>query len=791
MATTVLPPPVKSRTTRRPPWRSPDGQPSYARPALLVITAFSVVLYAWGIEHSQFHSFYANAVRSMTESWKGFFFGSFDPGNSITLDKLPGFLWPQALSARVFGFHPWALTLPQVIEGVASVPVLFRVVRRWAGANAALIACVAFLTTPVAAGLFRTAVEDPAFTLCLLLAADATGRAAERGRLRPLLMAGVWVGLGFQAKMLEAWAVLPALAVVHLLSAPIPRRRRLAHVGLAGLVMVAVSASWVLAVTLTPAKDRPYVDGTTDNSALSMVVGYNFLNRFSSLGISAASTGSVSATQGGGGHRAGGTARQGAGDGGAAVTGGGFGGFGDAGAEARGGGGGGGAGRRTTHAGGAGAVRARTGAATGAGTGAGAGAGQAGPAAGRFGGGGRGGGFGGFGGGQGWSKMFSASLTSQTGWLYPFAAIALVCGLLWRGRRPRTDRLRAGFLLWGIWLVTYFLVFSAGSVDGHTYYMGVVAVPLAALTGAGATAMWRAHRSGGRSAWALPGAVAATVAWGAYICLQFTSFAPWLAPVMITLGAVGVVLLVLGRFGSRLGRLRRVAVTGLLTGLAAMLLAPSAWAVQVFAPSSGGMTSMMGAVGPTTPGAQGGRRGQGMPWTQMAGGARNALGAPAQKDRTPGAPSSRTESMRGARQGGGMAGFRGMDSGRLTQAQRQLLDYATARKGKAEYVFATLSWSAASPYILDTGAHVLPLGGFTGQVPFPTLAEFQRMTGTGQLRYVMLDSGGGRGGFGGMGAFFGAAAGRNGTVSGISAWVSSKCVTVHDVPSLYDCAPRH
>ena len=313
MATKVHAPKASTGADRRAPWRSPADQPAYARPALLLLAVLAAVLYAWGMNHSQYHSFYATAVRSMTESWKSFFYGSFDPGNSITLDKLPGFLWPQALSARIFGFHPWALTLPQVVEGVASLLLLHRLVRRWAGVNAALIAATAFLLTPVAVGLFRTAVEDPAFTLCPLLAAEATQRAARNGRLRPLLLAGVWVGLGFQDKMLEAWAVLPALALVYLISAPITLRRRLAHLGLSAVVMTVVSASWILAVTLTPAKDRPYVDGTTNNSAFSMVVGYNFLNRFSSLGISAAATGSVSATQGGGGGHGGRYAAQRAG----------------------------------------------------------------------------------------------------------------------------------------------------------------------------------------------------------------------------------------------------------------------------------------------------------------------------------------------------------------------------------------------------------------------------------------------------------------------------------------------
>ncbi|MFY4719702.1 glycosyltransferase family 39 protein [Streptomyces sp. LaBMicrA B280] len=302
MATNVLDAAAAPGTGRRAPWKTPVGEPSYARPALLLLTVLAAVFYAWGITHSQYHTFYADAARSMTGSWKAFFYGSFDPANSITLDKSPGFLWPQALSARLLGFHPWTLTLPQVLEGVASLLVLYRLVHRWAGTHAALLAATAFLVTPVAVGLFRTSVEDPAFTLCLLLAAEATQRAARAGRPLPLLLAGVWVGAAFQAKMLEAWAVLPALALVYLVSAPLALRRRLAHLGLAALVTTAVSASWMLAVTLVPAKDRPYVDGTTNNSAFSMVVGYNFLNRFGSLGISAAATGSVSATQGGG-HR--------------------------------------------------------------------------------------------------------------------------------------------------------------------------------------------------------------------------------------------------------------------------------------------------------------------------------------------------------------------------------------------------------------------------------------------------------------------------------------------------------
>ncbi|MFB6566718.1 glycosyltransferase family 39 protein [Streptomyces noursei] len=709
MATTVL-----DRTTptgaapRRAPWRSPVGQPAYARPALLVLAVLAAVLYAWGINHSQYHTFYANAARSMTESWKAFFYGSFDPGNSITLDKLPGFLWPQALSARIFGFHPWALTLPQVLEGVASLLVLYRVVRRWAGDHAALIAGGAFLLTPVAVGLFRTSVEDPLFTLCVLLAAEATQRAAAAGRVGPLVLAGVWVGVGFQSKMLEAWAVLPALALVYLLSAPVALRRRLAHLALSALVMTAVSASWMVAVALTPAQDRPYVDGTTNNSAFSMVVGYNFLNRFSSLGVSAASTGSISATRGGGGH-------------------------------------GGGA-----HDGGRGtgpsqALRSQRAAAPGhdaphapqqiTGSGTSHAPAERHPAtaalpqhtA-------RGGGPGGFGGGSqdGWGKMFGPSLASQTGWLYPFAAVAVVCGLLWRRGRPRTDRIRAGFALWGTWLATYFLVFSAGSVGGHTYYMGVIAVPLAALTGGGTVALWRAYRAGGRRSWVLPGAVAATAAWGAFLASEFPTFLPWLAPAVGALGLAAVALLVLARPGGpRTGG--RLALAGLAASLAALLLAPGAWAVQVLNPAYG--SSGMGAVGPS--GMRGGHGGHG-------------------SSKWPG-------------NGHGKGGF-GASTGQLSAEQRALLAYTTAHRGTSRYAFATDGWNGASPYILATGAHVLALGGFSGQVPFPTEPQFQHLVDTGAVRFVLLGTGRGAGTpFGGGSAT---------TAARIADWVRTDCPRV-------------
>jgi 4-amino-4-deoxy-L-arabinose transferase-like glycosyltransferase len=262
------------------PWRSPADQPAWARPALLAIAVLAAVAYAWGMASASVEPFYGAAARSMSESWHDFIFGAFDPAGTVTVDKLPGALWVQALSLRIFGFHFWALVLPQVIEGTATVLVLYRAVRRLAGPVAGITAAAVLAVTPITVLLSRGNVSDSLLILLLVLAADATSAALANGSLRQLLLAGVWVGLAFQAKMIQAWLVLPALAAAYLLAAPAARlRTRCAHVALAGLVTVVVSLSWMTAVTLVPTQDRPYADGSANDSVYTQVFDYNGLGR--------------------------------------------------------------------------------------------------------------------------------------------------------------------------------------------------------------------------------------------------------------------------------------------------------------------------------------------------------------------------------------------------------------------------------------------------------------------------------------------------------------------------------
>jgi 4-amino-4-deoxy-L-arabinose transferase-like glycosyltransferase len=259
-------------------WRPLVSQPVWARPALfalIVVAGFAYALNATG----NLEIYYAAAVRSMSMSWHDFFFASFDPAGTVTVDKLPGALWVQALSVRVFGVHAWALVAPQVVEGIASVVVLYRLVHRLAGQVAGILAAGVLVISPATVALNRGNVPDTLMILLVLLAADATVRAIITERFRSLVWAGVLVGLAFQAKMIEAWLILPALAVAYLLAARGSRRRRGVRLGLAGLVVVVVSLSWMLVVSLWPASSRPYVDGSHDNSIFSQVFVYNGFGR--------------------------------------------------------------------------------------------------------------------------------------------------------------------------------------------------------------------------------------------------------------------------------------------------------------------------------------------------------------------------------------------------------------------------------------------------------------------------------------------------------------------------------
>ncbi|TCK19896.1 glycosyltransferase family 39 protein [Pseudonocardia endophytica] len=266
-------------TVEAPPVPDPTPPRWPRRAALGLLTLIAGGLYGWGIGETPLEPYYAAAVRTMAGSWRAFAFGAFDPAQTITLDKLPGAFWLQALSVRAFGFHPWALVLPQVLAGMATVPLLYRAVRRLAGPGAGLTAALVLAVTPAVVALDRGNISDTVMVLLLVAAADAMSGAIVRGGCGRVLLAGVWVGLAFQAKMVEAWIVLPALALPYLVAGPGRAGRRTLDVVLGGLVTAAVSLAWTTAVALVPGSSRPWVDGSTGNSPFEQVFVYNGLGR--------------------------------------------------------------------------------------------------------------------------------------------------------------------------------------------------------------------------------------------------------------------------------------------------------------------------------------------------------------------------------------------------------------------------------------------------------------------------------------------------------------------------------
>ncbi|MGC9665538.1 ArnT family glycosyltransferase [Planosporangium sp. 12N6] len=260
--------------------RGPAADPVWVRPAAAALLVATGVLYLVGLGASGWaNAFYAAAAQAGASGGKAMFFGSFDPANFITVDKTPAALWVTGLSVRLFGLSSWSILVPQALEGVAAVALLYATVRRWSGAAAGVLAGAVLATTPVAVLMFR--FNNPDALLVLLLVAGAYGvvRAIERAGTGWLLFAGVCVGFGFLTKMLQAFLVVPAFALVYLVAAPAGLGRRLWQLVAAGGAVVVSAGWWVAIVELWPAESRPYIGGSQHNSILELTLGYNGFGR--------------------------------------------------------------------------------------------------------------------------------------------------------------------------------------------------------------------------------------------------------------------------------------------------------------------------------------------------------------------------------------------------------------------------------------------------------------------------------------------------------------------------------
>jgi 4-amino-4-deoxy-L-arabinose transferase-like glycosyltransferase len=405
---------------------------------------------------------------------------------------------------------------------------------------AGLLAALALAIAPVVVATDRNNTIDSTLILTLLLAAWAFIKATESGRLRYLLLAAVLVGIGFNIKMLQAYLPLPAFYALYFFGSTERLLRKIGRLALATALLLVISLSWVAIVDLTPASQRPYVGSSGDNSELSLIVGYNGLQRLLGMGFGmGANRGNGPA--GGGFPSPGGDLRSPDGD-------------------------------------------LRQPGSAGIGTRPPMNPGVAGGFPGRGGPGGNpGGGPGGFGGtGQaGLLRLFTAPLSKEVSWLMPFGLVgALVVAFRARPRWPLAAR-HQPVVLWGGWLLTACVFFSVAGFF-HEYYLSMLAPPLAALVGIGVIELWRMWQE----RWWLALVLLLIAAAGTLVLQIATAQAflssMWWLPFLVGFFVVGAALLILaGRQGNHMAR------AGFACVVAAMLITPGIWSGLTTLNSSG------------------------------------------------------------------------------------------------------------------------------------------------------------------------------------------------------------
>ncbi|HKS46943.1 MAG TPA: glycosyltransferase family 39 protein [Amycolatopsis sp.] len=560
--------------------------------ALAGVLAIGAVLYCWSLGDRMLQPYYAAAVHSMLQSPKAFLFAGYDPAGVVSVDKPPMAFWVQAAVAWLFGYHWWLLALVQAAEGVASVLVLHRTVRRWAGERTALLAALLLALSPVTVAIDRDVQPDALLVLLLLLAAYCVTRAVEGGRTGWPAAAGALVGLAFLTKMLAAWVVLPAFALAYL-AAPVGRGRKAWQLVLAAAVTFAVSMSWPLLVSLSP--DRPFVGSTRTDSIWELIFGYNGFGRV--LGNDTGALGVFDLS---------------------------------------------------------------------------------------------------FGGSPGPLRLFGTLVGGQIAWLLPVAlASVLGAAVAWLRTRAGTPSQRAGWLLWGGWLLCYGLVFSFAGGIFHAYYTCALAPGVAASAAAGLTTLWRWYRAGERAGLLLSVAIAGTAVLAFVLLEQTPDWLPWLRFAILIVGVLAAV-----------GALPRLAPAPVaLAGALTMITGPLAFAVATAGSHPDVVAAGDPSAGPST--------------SDGIATVRAALGGTADAAR---------------------AYVRFMDAApELSAGQRQVLAYVTARDPNAPITLAVEGGTyGADPYLVNTGARVAALGGYLGLDPAPTAARLAAWVHAGRVRFVLL-----------------------------------------------------
>jgi 4-amino-4-deoxy-L-arabinose transferase-like glycosyltransferase len=682
------------------------------RPEPAVLLGLTALLYLWGLSKNGWaNDYYSAAVRSMAGSWHDFLYCSFDAKGLMTVDKPPAALWVEALSAKIFGFNSPAILVPQALMGVASVGLLYDLTRRRWGRIAGTVAGLALALTPVVVAISRHNNPDALLVLCSVGALWCFVRALEKGATVWLVLAGVCVGLGFEAKMGAALMVVPGMALAWLWVAPRGRPVAFRQLVWAGAALLAVALAWPVLVWLTPTSARPWISGTNDNSIWSLIWEYNGLGRLEG--------------------QSGGPGNLGAG--------------------------------------------------------------------------------GNFGGPTGPFRLLNEALGGQVGWLLG-AALAGSLGIVALSRLRRADARTGWIIAVGGAFGTTAVAFSFAGGIFHPYYTSLLAPFAAALVGAtvgqvlaverrsnaapagrvgGVGAVTGRCDSGEAFAARMVGAVAVVL--GAIVELvvidHSASDLDWLvAPLVIVSIAALVALLFAEPLAARLGgrvSAGRVRLAALACAVGILLLGPAIWSVDTLGhptssnfPAGGPESASMG--GPEGGGGPGGGSpGTGGPpnfggsevgaMPMMPGGEiRGAVGRLFGESSSGGSTGPGTAGPPSMGAGGGMAGGPGgsMFGGEDLSA---IVDYTEAHGGGT---IAIDSQSGASAAIIEEGAEVAGIGGFSGKESTVSAEWLEERIANGDISWIYTSGLGGVGGAPSGGGGFGGDS-RTGSESAIYTVVES------------------
>lgn len=649
---------------------------------VIALMLLSLGLHLYNIESiGDANAYYTAAVKSMLVSWRNFFFVAAEPGGSVTVDKPPLGLWIEAVFAYFLGVSGFAVSLPNILAGVFGIPLLYAMVKKYMGELAGIVAALVMAFTPVFVATNRNNTMDGLLVFFLLLAAWAFIRATETGKLRWVLTGAFIVGLGFNIKMLQAFLPLPAFYALYFFGSKEGWIRKIVNLGIATILLAAVSLSWAIVVDLIPPDQRPYIGSSGDNTVMGLITGHNGTSRLF------------------GGFFGRGGQGQNQQDGQAPL------------APSN--------GQTQPQAGNTGgppqqALDACAGETLGAAcsfdlpngahiTGTCitppnssqlACAPQGGPIAqngqlpqqGNVNGpqGNRGGApFSQETGEPGLFRFFTQPLSKQMSWLLPFALVSLALAAVGsRIRLPLESGAHKSLILWGGWLVTCLVFFSAVSGIFHAYYAIMLAPPLGAMVGIGFALLWD---WGGTRSW--PGVFLAIVA---VVTLAFQAFAIsqyGLSPAWI---AVPVFALMLGGILLLANTMRRLAYAAILT---AMLMIPAYWTTMTVASNSN--VNLPTAYEGTRPAGPG----------------------PVNRARDANLPGS--------------------------NANAELVAYLQQNTQEVKYLVAVPSSQSGASLVLATGRPVLYMGGFGGQDEVVSANDLAEMVANDELRYVLF--GGGQG----------------------------------------------